>query len=87
MTAPTVTVYTRPRCSACDATKARLDQLGVPFDAVDVSEDLAVAQELVDAGFRAMPVVRVVWPTGEPDAWAGHQGTRLAELALEAGLS
>jgi glutaredoxin-like protein NrdH len=78
---PEITVYTRPQCRACDATKATLTGLGLAFRAVDVSEDRVVAQGLVDAGFRAMPVVRVEYLDGEIDYWSGFQADKIAALA------
>ena len=35
----TVTVYSKPMCVQCDATKRALDKAGLPYDTVDITED------------------------------------------------
>ena len=35
----TVTVFTKPHCPQCDATKRQLTKLGVPFETVDLTQD------------------------------------------------
>ncbi len=52
-----VTVYTKPNCVQCDATKRTLDKLGVAYDTIDATADEAVYDMLIEKGFRAMPVV------------------------------
>jgi glutaredoxin-like protein NrdH len=52
-----VTVYTKPNCVQCDATKRTLDKLGVTYDTIDATADEAVYDMLIEKGFRAMPVV------------------------------
>ena len=37
----TVTVFTKPYCPQCDATKRQLTKLGVPFETVDLAKKLA----------------------------------------------
>ena len=34
--AMTVTVFTKPHCPQCDATKRQLTKLGVPFETVEI---------------------------------------------------
>lgn len=77
----TITVFTRPRCVSCNATKHLLDQLGLEYDVIDVSIDTAAGIMLVDAGFRAAPVVRVAYETGEADWWSGFRDDRIRALA------
>lgn len=52
-----VTVYTKPNCVQCDATKRTLDKLGVAYNTIDATTDDAVYEMLIEKGFRAMPVV------------------------------
>ncbi len=52
-----VTVYTKPNCVQCDATKRTLDKIGVAYDTIDATADEAVYDMLIEKGFRAMPVV------------------------------
>ena len=37
--AMTVTVFTKPHCPQCDATKRQLTKLGVPFETVDLTQN------------------------------------------------
>ena len=71
-----VTVYTRNSCPSCEGTKRLMDRLGIGYDVVNVEEDLVIAQQLVDEGWRAMPVVKT--PTG---SWAGMNADKIKELA------
>ncbi len=34
-----ITVYTKPNCDQCDATKRRLDKHGLQYRIVDITED------------------------------------------------
>ncbi|KAA8819636.1 NrdH-redoxin [Bifidobacterium rousetti] len=72
----TVTVFTKPRCPQCDATKRQLTKLGVPFDTVDLSENPSTLEQLQAAGFRQAPVVIT------PDnSWTGYRPDLIRELA------
>lgn len=79
-----VTLYSRNNCAACVATKRLLTRHEVDFTEVNVEdeESWGVAQQLVDMGFRAMPVV-IVKDEEEfvLDAWAGLKPEKVAELA------
>ncbi|MGY4101960.1 glutaredoxin domain-containing protein [Nocardia sp. R16R-3T] len=52
-----ITVYIKPQCPQCDATKRTLDNLGFAYQVVDVTQDPAARQRLVDMGFQGAPVV------------------------------
>lgn len=74
------TIYTKPRCPQCDATKRALDKWGVPYVAVDVTTD-AEARELVMAmGYLSAPVV----VTEDGEHWQGFRPDRCKGLALAA---
>lgn len=76
----TVTVFTKPRCPQCDATKRQLDKLGVPFETVDLSENPSTLEQLQAAGFRQAPVVIT------PDSsWTGYRPDLIRELARSEG--
>lgn len=52
-----ITLYTKPSCQPCNATKRALDKRGIPYVAHDVLEDEG-AQEVVESlGYRTLPVV------------------------------
>ncbi|PXX53941.1 glutaredoxin-like protein NrdH [Nocardia tenerifensis] len=52
-----ITVYTKTPCPQCEATKRALDNLGFVYQVVDVTENPAARQRLVDMGFQGAPVV------------------------------
>ena len=49
----TVTVFTKPHCPQCDATKRQLTKLGVPFETVDLTQNPSTLEQLQAAGVPA----------------------------------
>ena len=79
-----VTLYSRNYCAACAATKRLLTRHEVEFTEVNVEDEgnAHIAQDLVDAGWRAMPVVMVWNEAGViTDSWAGLKPEKVAELS------
>ncbi|NEG54905.1 glutaredoxin family protein [Bifidobacterium platyrrhinorum] len=75
----TVTVFTKPRCPQCDATKRQLNKLGIPFETVDLTENPSTLEQLQQAGFQQAPVVIT------PDnSWTGYRPDLIRELAKSA---
>ena len=70
-----VTVYTKPNCVQCDATKRTLDKLGVAYKTIDATTDDAVYNMLVEKGFKAMPVVNA-----DDEWWSGFNPGKLNGL-------
>jgi len=54
-----VTIFTNHGCSACHAAMDFLSRHAVPFVERNIGDDPAACDELVNAGFRAVPVIRV----------------------------
>jgi glutaredoxin-like YruB-family protein len=55
-----VRVYSTSTCPWCDKAKDYLSQLGVAFEAVDVSRDRAMAEEMIrKTGQRGVPVLDI----------------------------
>ena len=78
----TVTVFTKPQCQQCEATKRRLNDRGITFETVDLSENPETLTQLVHAGYRQAPVVIT------PDAsWSGYRPDLIDELAEALTLS
>ena len=71
----TVTVYTKPACVQCDATKRTLDKLGIAYNTIDITLDAEAFEKIIDMGFKAAPVVIT-----DNDAWAGFNPEKLAGL-------
>lgn len=70
-----VTVYTKPACVQCDATKRHLDKLGVKYETVDITVDTDAFDMIVSKGFKAAPVVIT-----DDNAWAGYQPDKIDGL-------
>ena len=71
------TVYTKPQCVQCDATKRMMDKLGVEYKTVDIVENPEELQKLIDMGYRAAPVVM----TEDGEMWSGFQPEKIEALA------
>jgi glutaredoxin-like protein NrdH len=52
-----VTVYSKPNCPQCTQTKKKLEQKGIAFEVIDISQDKKAAQTVNDLGYRQVPVV------------------------------
>jgi glutaredoxin-like protein NrdH len=69
-----ITVYTKPMCPQCDATKRHLDRMGVEPTVVDVTVDPAALATVRAMGYAAVPVVvcgDVHWAGFRPDLLDG----------------
>lgn len=55
-----VRIYSTSTCPWCDKAKDYLKKLGVAFEAVDVSKDRAMAEEMIrKTGQRGVPVLDI----------------------------
>lgn len=65
------TVYTKPTCVQCDATKRRITQFGGTYDEIDLTapENIEALEEFKASGALQAPVV--VGPDGLQ--WAGFR--------------
>lgn len=70
------TVYTKPNCVQCDMTKRLMDKIGVEYNTVDISDNPAELDRLIDMGYRAAPVV-----VTDNDSWAGFNPDKITALA------
>jgi glutaredoxin-like protein NrdH len=70
-----VTVYTKPSCVQCEATKRMMDKLKVEYSTVDVSVDAEAFDMIVAKGFKSVPVVIT-----DNDAWAGFNPDKISGL-------
>lgn len=52
-------VYGTSSCGVCNNLKAYLMSLGVEFEAVDIYDDKDARDEILNQGFRKIPVVRI----------------------------
>lgn len=73
-----VTVFSKPICQGCKATKRSLDKLGIEYDAEEMDE--ATIQRFTDLDLRSAPVVEVDFGFGAVWRWAGHSPSRIETL-------
>ncbi len=72
----TVTVYSTPSCSWCQAAKDHLQAHGIPFEDVDVSADMDRARAMVEkSGQYGVPVLEI-----DGDIVIGFDRARINEL-------
>jgi glutaredoxin-like protein NrdH len=66
----TVTVYTKPACVQCTATRKALDKNGVEYDVVDITEDPDARDYVMSLGLQAPVVIagEQHWSGFKPDA-------------------
>jgi glutaredoxin-like protein NrdH len=71
-----ITVYTKPSCVQCDATKRMMDKLKIAYSAVDITTDTEAFEMLMSKGFKSAPVVIT-----DTEAWSGFNPDKISELA------
>ncbi|MDO5663173.1 MAG: glutaredoxin-like protein NrdH [Brachybacterium sp.] len=71
-----ITVYSKPMCVQCDATKRALNKAGVDYALVDLTEDAEALATVKALGYMQAPVVI----TGD-DHWAGFRPDKIKALA------
>lgn len=75
----TVTVYGKPRCVQCDATRRHLDKKGVAYTYLELEDHPDALKEAIDAGHLNAPVV-IVERGNERRMWGGFRHALLEEL-------
>ncbi|MGD7003748.1 glutaredoxin-like protein NrdH [Corynebacterium halotolerans] len=74
-----ITLYTKPACMQCNATKKALDRAGLEYTSVDISLDDEARDYVMALGYLQAPVVEV---NGEH--WSGFRPERIRGLAAQA---
>ena len=70
-----ITVYSRPQCSQCTQTKKWLEEHYVEYKEINIDHFDEVVRNLVEAGFRLLPVV-----TDGNTAISGYHPEELEEM-------
>lgn len=85
MSAPTVTVLSRPGCMPCRATHRDLTRRGIGYESIDAEQ----APEAIDTaralGHSELPVVIVTGDDGIEQSWSGYRPSRIENLAARLG--
>ena len=71
-----ITLYSKPSCVQCDATKRALNKAGIAYDVVDITEDDDARAMVMALGYVQAPVVI----TSE-DHWSGFRPDKIKALA------
>ena len=76
-----ITVYSKPNCVQCSATRRALDKAGLVYETVDISLDAEALEQVTSLGYAQAPVV----VAGE-EHWSGFRPDKIkaAALAVEA---
>lgn len=77
----TITVYSKPSCVQCNATYRALDNKGIVYEVVDLSQDDAALEYVMeDLGYSQAPIVVV----DEHDHWSGFRPDHIDRIAAHA---
>lgn len=80
-----ITVYTKPSCPQCVATKRRLDKAGIEYIVADLTADNGRHLDYVKAlGHQSAPVVTVQHGDTITDHWDGYRPDRIDQIQAAA---
>lgn len=74
-----ITLYTKPACVQCTATKRALDKAGLEYTMVDISMDDEARDYVMAMGHLQAPVV-----VAGNENWSGFRPDRIRALASAA---
>lgn len=78
-----ITLYTKPNCVQCNATKRALDKQGLDYEVVDLTQDINALDRVKEMGFQQAPVV-----FAGDEAWSGFRPDKIKSLgALQAAVA
>lgn len=76
-----ITVYSKPSCVQCDATKRALKKQGLDYEVIDMSLDLEALEYVKSLGYVQAPVV-----IAGNEHWSGYRPDLIKALAKTAAL-
>ncbi|MFE3838590.1 glutaredoxin domain-containing protein [Pseudogemmobacter sonorensis] len=71
-----ITVYGKPSCVQCDATKRAMDQRGIRYRYLDLTTDREAQARVAEFGYRQAPIVEV----GPDRHWCGFRPDLIREI-------
>ena len=72
----TITVYTKPSCVQCNATKRALAKAELQYEEVDLTQDADALEAVKALGYMQAPVV-----FADGDHWGGFRPDKIKALA------
>ncbi|MBD3689804.1 glutaredoxin-like protein NrdH [Nanchangia anserum] len=73
-----ITLYSKPRCVQCDATKRAFAKQGIVFTEIDMTVDAQALDYVKSLGFTQAPVV-----VADGDSWSGFRPDKIKGVATE----
>lgn len=73
-----ITIYSKPACVQCTATYRALDQRGIAYDVIDISEDAESLTMVRDLGYVQVPVI-----VTEHEHWSGFRPDKINALVSQ----
>lgn len=75
VSAAPVVVLSKPSCVQCKATYRELDKHKIPYEIIDMSQDLTALDYALSLGHQSAPVV-----VADGDNWSGFRPDKIAEV-------
>ena len=73
-------VYSKPACVQCNATYRALDERGIAYSVVNMSEDVDALAFVKGLGYLQAPVV-----VSDGEHWSGYRPDKIDALAARIG--
>lgn len=73
-----ITVYTKPSCVKCNATKRALAKAGLSYEEIDLTKDEDALAKVVSLGYQEAPILFV-----DDNHWGGFRPDKIKALARE----
>lgn len=54
-----IQIYTTTKCAHCQEAKNYFTSKGLEFEVFDISKDTIKKQEILDAGYRSVPIIKI----------------------------
>lgn len=76
----TVTVYTKPSCVQCDATKRKLESADIEYESIDLTKSEDAMQAVKELGYLQAPVVVAEFDGKPTEHWSGYRPDKIESL-------
>lgn len=71
-----ITLYGKPHCPQCEATKRLFDKFGISYNVIDITKDSQAMEYISSLGFMQAPVV-----IAGDDKWCGLRPDMIQKVA------
>ncbi|MDU0969228.1 MAG: glutaredoxin-like protein NrdH [Actinomycetaceae bacterium] len=77
-----ITLYSKPRCVQCDATKRAFAKQGIAYQEIDMTQDPSALEYVKGMGFKQAPVV-----VAGDDAWSGFRPDKIKSIVAQSAIA